>query len=317
MANLSEHQRLLLMVYKEFFSFCTKNDIQFFAAYGTMIGAIRHHGFIPWDDDIDVFMFRKDYDRFVELRNSIQNDSYKIAVYLDGKSPYPFAKFYTTKGTIWEYRQFPFVIGPWVDVFPIDEGDIDDVNANTALERLHYTMWKYRKAISYASWKEILTDFLHLELLNGTMKLVKKVRYAPLKHYYTKQIEERLNVIRKIKGKTLRCYSTALTNEVFEKRWFVQHINVPFENTSIPVPNGYHEFLTALYGDYMKLPPSWQRVNHPVYFIDLKHTLTIEDILRDHRKELKEKPSLSFKVIMKELSHRSKGWQRPRPKSRE
>ena len=159
MNHLSEHQQLLLKTYKSFLEFCKKNNLVFFAAYGTMIGAIRHHGFIPWDDDIDVFMLRKDYDRFVDLRKTLTGDQYRISIYLDGDNPYPFAKFYTTEGTIWEYSQFPFIMGPWIDVFPIDEGDIDDDKANEALERYHYAMWKYRKAIAYSPWGEVVSDF--------------------------------------------------------------------------------------------------------------------------------------------------------------
>ena len=93
MKYISQFQKALLEVYKAFASFCERNDISFFAAYGTMIGAIRHHGFIPWDDDIDVFMKRDEYDKFVALRNTLEGTSYKISVYLDGQSPYPFAKF--------------------------------------------------------------------------------------------------------------------------------------------------------------------------------------------------------------------------------
>ena len=164
MNQLSEHQQILLQVYKRFNLFCKQNNITFYAAYGTLIGAIRHHGFIPWDDDIDVFMLRKDYDKFVNLRNTLNDCSFKLSVYQDGQSPYPFAKFYTTKGTIWEYSQFPFIIGPWVDVFPIDEGDEDDEESNKALERFHYTMWKYRKAIAYSTWGEIASNIYHLML---------------------------------------------------------------------------------------------------------------------------------------------------------
>lgn len=317
MNQLSEHQRILLQVYKKFRDICIDNNITFYAAYGTLIGAIRHKGFIPWDDDIDVFMLRKDYDRYVNLRNTLCDGSYKISTFQDGQSPYPFAKFFTTEGTIWEYSQFPFIIGPWVDVFPIDEGDEDDEESNKALERFHYTMWKYRKAIAYSTWGEIASNIYHLDLINGFIKLFKKIRYAPFKKKYIKEIEERLDEIRAIKGKTLRCYSTALTNEIFEKAWFEKVISVPFEDTTIFVPSGYHEFLTALYGDYMQLPPVEKRVNHPGYFIDLKHTLTREEILRDHKDALDEKPALSFKVLVDEIVHRAKGWQRNRPKKDE
>ena len=317
MNQLSEHQQLLLKTYKVFASFCEKNNLIFYAAYGTMIGAIRHHGFIPWDDDIDVFMLRKEYDRFVELRNTLIDKKYKILVHLDGESPYPFAKFYTTEGTIWEYSQFPLILGPWIDVFPIDEGDMDDEVSNKVLERYHYAKWKYRKALAYSSWKEITYDFIHSHFVDGSLKLFKKIRYAPFKNKYLKEVENCIDEIRTVKGRTYRCYSTALTNEVFEKSWFEKPICVPFEDTTIFVPNGYHEFLSTLYGDYMKLPPIEKRVSHPVFFIDLKHTLTIEEILRDHKDELVERKSMPLKVIINELKHRSKCWKRHRPKKKD
>ena len=179
--DISRFQDALLEVYKEFASFCELNNITFYAAYGTMIGAIRHHGFIPWDDDIDVFMKRDEYDKFVALRNTLEGTSYKISIYIDGESPYPFAKFHTTKGTIWEYPQFPYIIGPWIDVFPIDEGDESDPTANQVLEDFHYVMWKYRKSIAYSPWNNILYDFTQLNIINACVKIFKKIRYAPFK----------------------------------------------------------------------------------------------------------------------------------------
>lgn len=316
MNQLSEHQQVLLKVYKRFDEFCQEHQLTFYAAYGTMIGAIRHQGFIPWDDDIDVFMLRKDYDRFVELRSELKDPSYKISIFLDGESPYPFAKFYTTEGTIWEYSQFPFIIGPWIDVFPIDEGEMDDKHSNKVLERFHNVMWKYRKALAYASWREIAGDFFNFRFMEGSIKLVKKVRYAPFKRRYISQMESVVDDIRAIKGRTLRCYSTALTNEVFEKEWFKEAVRVPFEDATMSVPSGYHDFLTALYGDYLQLPPVAKRVNHPAYFSDLEHTLTREEILKEHKDILVYKSMMSFKVLWDELIHRSKGWPRPRPKKK-
>ena len=107
----------------------------------------------------------------MSLRHTLEGTSFRISVYLDGDSPYPFAKFHTTKGTIWEYPQFPFVIGPWIDVFPIDEGDEDDPKANKILEEFHYVMWKYRKSLANSSWNNILHDFSRFNIVNVSRPL--------------------------------------------------------------------------------------------------------------------------------------------------
>lgn len=308
--NLSEIQKKLLQVFKTFSNFCNENHIQYYAAYGTLIGAIRHQGFIPWDDDIDVFMRRTDYDRFVSLRNATPN-CYEIATYHEGKSPYPFAKFYTIEGSIWEYAHFPFIIGPWVDVFPLDEcnGEKKD---RAALEGFHYATWKYRKAIAYASWKEIISDIYHGNVMDAGVKMVKKVRYAPFKHRYIKEIESAEHVVRNVKGDELGDYSTALTNEVFPKSWFDNALIVPFEDTNISVPCGYHQFLSYLYGDYMQLPPEEKRKSHQPLYMDLKRSLKREEILKEIKPQLIGKQSLPLHVIIDEILHRAKGWKSSR-----
>ena len=310
MKDVSRFQVVLLEVYKEFVSFCKKHDITFYAAYGTMLGAIRHHGFIPWDDDIDVFMKRVEYDKFVALRNSLDGSSYKISVYLDGDSPYPFAKFHTTKGTIWEYPQFPYIIGPWIDVFPIDEGEDSD-SSNQLLENLRYAMWKYRKSIAHSSFTSIIFDLTHFNILNAFVKLFKKARYTPFKQKYIKEIGQCVDRIRNYKGKTLRCYSIGFTNEIFEKQWFEEAICVPFEDTTIFVPIGYHEILSKLFGNYMQLPPEAKRKCHQEFYFDLDHTKNIEEILKENKDLLKQEKALSLKIILYELSHRKKGYFRP------
>ena len=303
--NLSEIQQILLQVFKHFANFCSENKIQYYAAYGTIIGAVRHKGFIPWDDDIDVFMKRMDYDRFVSLRNNIK-EPYKIATYLDGESPYPFAKFYTTEGTIWEYAHFPFITGPWIDVFPLDE--CEGTKDNAALEAFHYATWKYRKAVAYASWKEIGSELVGGNMTGALIKLIKKVRYAPFRKRYINQIKRAENSLRDVHGNGIGDYSTAVTNEVFPKSWFENALQLPFEDTFISVPVGYHSFLSYLYGDYMKLPSEEKRRAHSPFFIDLGRSLTREEILKECESQLVDKQSLPLGTIIDEMRHRAKGW---------
>lgn len=304
--NLSEHQSALLQVLNEFDDFCSKNQIRYYAWCGTLIGAIRHGGFIPWDDDIDVAMKREDYDRFISLRHSVK-EGYKIACYHDGDSPYPFAKFFTTRGTIWEYPQFSFITGPWIDVFPLDKCSGGKKNKKY-LESFHYAMWKYRKAVADPTWKDIGYDFLHGRIVSSLIKITKRIRYAPFKAEYIRQAEAEEESIRSLTGDELGDYSVPLENEVFPESWFDKCIRVPFAGCSITVPGDFDRILSYMYGDYMKLPPEPKRKGHSFYFIDLGQSLSKEEILSRYKSSLATDSSLSLRTIIDELRHRSKVW---------
>ncbi|MBO5635068.1 MAG: LicD family protein [Bacteroidales bacterium] len=304
--DLSEHQSMLLKVLKEFDRFCSENHIQYYAWCGTLIGAIRHGGFIPWDDDIDVAMRREDYDRFIHLRDHVRA-GFKIACYHDGESPYPFAKFYSTRGTIWEYPQFPFIIGPWIDIFPLDNCR-DGVKNKKALEAFHSAMWKYRKSIANSTWKDIGSDLRHGEFVPSLFKIVKKIRYVPFKRRYICLAEAVEESIRSLKGDEVGDYSVPLENEVFPKSWFEKCVRVPFENYSITVPGEFDKILSYMYGDYMKLPPEHKRQRHGFYFIDLRQSLGKEEIMSKYSSLLAKESHLSLHTIIDELKHRSKVW---------
>ena len=91
--ELSPIQKVLLDTFKAFSAICQEHDIQYFAASGTLLGAIRHKGFIPWDDDIDVFLLRKDYEKLLSLRESLKGTNYMVADYHDTGYPYRFSIF--------------------------------------------------------------------------------------------------------------------------------------------------------------------------------------------------------------------------------
>ena len=304
--NLSEHQLSLLRVFKAFDDFCSQNGIQYFAWCGTLIGAIRHGGFIPWDDDIDVAMKREDYDRFINLRNQVEK-GYRIASYQDGESPYPFAKFFSTEGTIWEYSQFSFIIGPWVDVFPLDKCQ-NGTKDQKALERFHHAQWKYRKAVASSSWSEICRDLRRGRLKAFSIKLVKKIRYSPFKQKYIEEAKIAENNLRSLTGNGYGDYSVPIVNDVFPLEWFHGVVRVPFEDTTILVPEDYDKVLSSMYGDYMKLPPEENRKGHGFYYINLKQHLSREEILTQFKTDLTEESRLSIPTIIDEIRHRAKGW---------
>ena len=303
--ELSEMQQALLTTFKSFVAYCEENGITYYAAYGTLIGAVRHHGFIPWDDDIDVYMKRVDYDRFVANREKLLNSTYRICDVLDGDSPYPFAKFYSTQGTIWEYRHFPFILGPWIDVFPLDEGTKGDSDAKKIFDRLYYHMWKYRKALSYVTWKEIGQDVVCGNIINAAINVVKKLRYAPWKQSYLKEIAQDINIVRSVQGDMLQGYFGGVENEFFQKSWFDGADICPFEDTTITIPKGYHDCLTFWYGDYMKLPPENQRKGtHEGFFTNLQKRMTRDEILNSCKEKGTSSSKMSIKVIIDEIKHR-------------
>ena len=304
---MTEFQEKLLQTFKVFAEFCKENDLTYYAAYGTCLGAVRHHGFIPWDDDMDVYMLRADYERMLCLREQLRDSIYWVSDFRDGSHPYPFAKFYSTDCSVWELRQFPFIIGPWVDVFPIDEWS-NSAQASKLYDNYHYALWKYRKALSTQSWKEIGYDIIHLKGFNGLIKTVKKCVYSPFKKKYLINATKVLNSVERLQGQYLKDWNH-IKKMVYKKEWFRETIDIPFEDTTIRCPVFYDEMLSYEYGDYMTPPPVEKRVStHNLFYCDLNHRKSSDEILEELKWSVDmtktEASPLSFKVLLDELMHR-------------
>lgn len=277
-----KYKEILCETMKAFIAFCEKNGLRYYASGGTCLGAIRHKGIIPWDDDIDVIMPRESYDRFLSLRSKLAMTNFDI---LSPEVPgyyLSFAKFINKNTTIVETAEFPFVIGVFVDVFPQDfVGDVTHAKMLMAKKRLAFS--RYCLAIE----KHSLSTACGLLMKFRIKAFVNYCIYSMFSKTLAKNHFEnfkKLNLeIRKIKGDKCMCYDGLyeFEKEVCEPSWFEDGVEVPFEDYTIRVPKDYHAYLTHMYGDYMTPPPIAKQVSHHnLYFMDLEKQWNIKDIMK-------------------------------------
>ncbi len=269
--SIIKYKEILLETFNAFLAFCQEHDIEYVAAYGTVLGAVRHKGLIPWDDDIDVYMDRANYDKFISLRNDKSMKEYEI-IDIENKCYYlPFAKFANKNTTILEIGYIECVIGVFIDVFPVDE--VDDINEAKIIHD-EYCYW-YGEYIH--SLKTLTSPDVYKHPSYFFTILSAKIR----KRRILEELKKIENKFKSISGDKVMYYRSTDNYEkcVFPKSWIKDTIEMPFENTKIRVPKDYDSYLNFTYGDYMTLPPEEKRVSvHNHYYVDLDKRLSVEEI---------------------------------------
>lgn len=276
----------LLSTFKAFISFCKDNNLRYYVAGGTAIGAVRHKGLIPWDDDIDVYIPYDDYCRFLSLRKKLEGTDYGILTVEDKGNYLIFSKFYDKNTTIQEFRELPFVMGVYVDVFPLIESNLP----YEKLKEFQENCWSHWQKVYHGGYRWNLGDFWncirtrHLGLFEHKMRDM--FWFRPMASFY-KNKARRMERSCYGSGKYCCCpWGYYGGKEVYESEWFKDTITMPFEGFEVEVPAGYHQYLTHIYGDYMQLPPEDQRYSiHARYYLNLKEGISAKEIER--RKKLK------------------------------
>ena len=238
-------------ILKDIDAFCRKEGINYSLGEGSLIGAIRHHGMIPWDDDIDILMLRDDYERFCSSYNSekyeIQGYDYKL------NSWFLCVKVINPKTIIRIEETGAEPYGLWVTIIPIDNAPDDE----TELKRMESNIRLYMRLfrIRNNSWmrggfiKDVLLSPLHVLLLPFS------------RDYWHKKAEDEMRKYNTIKTK--RKGQFAVWNHkpwVCSSHAFEGFIDVMFEGRSFSIIKGYDEYLRSQYGDYMKLPSEEKQV---------------------------------------------------------
>ena len=229
---------------------CKENNIHYYLFYGTLIGAVRHKGFIPWDDDIDICMPRKDYIEFEKLMMSAKHKVRFLTINTDKDYIHCFGKVCNKDTVVIE----PGIkrmekLGVFVDVFPLDYAPKNSLFRKVLKFRL-YIPYKFRWLCSlekYVPAKNKLSNVInYLGFIYSNRKKT---------HYYAKKV----NVLaQKQHDQGLYINSTGL-REVFPKSIFDKTLYTKFEDRVFPIPEGYDLLLRTLYGDYMTLPPVEKR----------------------------------------------------------
>lgn len=263
--DLTKVHQANLSILKEVDRICRKHQIQYLLDAGTLLGAVRHKGFIPWDDDADLAFTRSNYEAFINVVRSELPEEMELLEPKDlkgGKAFYDFTAriIYKKSRTHDETAEMKYYEGKlnhlWVDLFTIDELP-DNKIASTMTLLIHTVIYGLAMGHRYQ------LDLKKYSLINkigvGVFAFIGKL--IPMSVLRTLQYK---TAVKDQKGKSnLRYYSNYQPDYLYvtlKKEWCEETVDLEFEGTKLMAPKGWHEVLTWIYGDYKKLPPKENQV---------------------------------------------------------
>lgn len=265
--KLSVIQNILLKYLLEMDRICKKHNIKYFLAGGTLLGAIRHNGFIPWDDDADVMMLREDYDKFLKIAQSeLPSGLFLQTSDTDKHCHYPFAKIRlnnTMFATKYSKTHNGMNNGMAFDIFAHDN------TANSSIgQKLHLQLTLLVRSMIFNKWNNRKIDNGH-KIQSFIANILKHICPIALTEWFQykifKMFKNKKNSEFLYDGMGRNVYKGS-----FPKAWLDEVIYHDFEGYQLPIPKEYDNYLRYLYGDYMALvPASDRRTSHDIVMLDL------------------------------------------------
>ena len=265
LSSIKEIQKVLLEDFITVSKIWEKHQYSFVLTGGSVLGAVRHKGYIPWDDDFDVGLSRKDYKDFIDNTSKELPDY--LSLYLRKKT-----QQYVILDKRYEIEFNQENIDALFDdevttAHPTLDLQIFDGTPNNRIHRILYCyhVMLLRARIKISDPEKIHQETWRPKWENIMIGMIKKIKGKDTKstekliRAYNKMIQrydfDKSDYIADFIGK----YHM---KDVYPKRWWFPTVNVPFEDAEVPIPNGYHEYLSQIYGDYMTVPKESERVQH-------------------------------------------------------
>ena len=257
--TLEERKQILLNIMDCIDSFCSQRGLRYYLTGGTLLGAVRHKGFIPWDDDIDIAIPRKDYEIFCKTFNMYALNSCKFVDVETTPNYYcSYGKVFDTRTLLIENIANPVALGVNIDIFPLDYLGDDFLYA----KKLNAVIEKYRYRLK-------MTHLKYGKTRNIARIIVKNIIAFIFHRFSRKKIIEKITKLSKqFADKTDSRFVAIIVmmtygeKEIMERKWFDNVVKVEFEGRKYNAPEYFHEVLSHFYNDYMQLPPVEKRVTH-------------------------------------------------------
>ena len=264
--SINELHEILYSLVVSFDKFCEKHSITYMLSDGSCLGAVRHHDFIPWDDDMDVYVPRPDYIKLSELIKTEKNlDFDYISPENDetGLYPFPFGKIYFPNSRIIDETEYykPYNIGIYVDIFPLD-GLPDE---KKEMEKLQNRVNMIKQPAMGTMWINRGNEKPLIKLINNIGTFIPHLLYKQIRPFFTKKANE---VASKINFDDANYCGNIIWGEGIERSAVKKEVLFPvrrikFRDSMLCVPNDYDTYLKKAYGnDYMELPPVEKRITH-------------------------------------------------------
>lgn len=263
--ELTAHQKLLLEMLKDFDSVCKKHHISYQLFAGTALGAVRHHGFIPWDDDVDVILMRSEYERlFNEASGDFDPEIYYVQQEHSPHWPMPFSKLRRNNTTcIEKYRSRDPQMhqGVYIDIFPCDS-----LSDHLVTRKLQFAASKaiIAKALYVRGYE---TDSMAKKLFMQFCRLLPR---RPLEAFCMCRHKTAPNMMQ-----TFLAGGRKYQKNMLPRTWLEDTVEIRFEDANFPISAHYDALLTQLYGDWhTPSPPSERKCKEHVAILDLNHPYT-------------------------------------------